>query len=78
MFGAGKSQSNTDEAKSQKGPCEEDSDDEFYDVERSDPSQDVPSVDSLNVSANGIAGDALKAKSTCEGLAQMMQAGLRS
>ncbi|KAK4284043.1 hypothetical protein QN277_000925 [Acacia crassicarpa] len=65
MFGTGKSQSNSDEAKSQKGACEEDSDDEFYDVERSDPSQDVPSADSLNASANGIAGDATPLESSC-------------
>ncbi|CAJ2631128.1 unnamed protein product [Trifolium pratense] len=37
---------------------EEDSDEEFYDVERSDPSPDTPLVDGLSTSANGIAADA--------------------
>lgn len=35
-----------EEAKSFKGAPEDDSEEEFYDVERSDPAQDVPSVDS--------------------------------
>lgn len=34
-----------EEAKSSKGAPEDDSEEEFYDVERSDPVQDVPSVD---------------------------------
>ncbi|XP_054786488.1 uncharacterized protein LOC129292849 isoform X2 [Prosopis cineraria] len=65
MFGTGKPLSYTDQAKSQKGACEEDSDDEFYDVERSDPSLDVPSADSLNASSNGIAGDATPLEYSC-------------
>ncbi|XP_028799426.1 rab GTPase-activating protein 1 isoform X2 [Neltuma alba] len=65
LLGMGKSQSNTEEAKSQRGACEEDSDDEFYDVERSDPSLDVPSADSVNASANGTAGDATLLESSC-------------
>ncbi|GAU12092.1 hypothetical protein TSUD_00580 [Trifolium subterraneum] len=53
-----KSLSHSDDAKSPKGACEEDSDEEFYDVERSDPSPDTPLVDGLSTSANGIAADA--------------------
>jgi len=48
----------TDGAKSPKGACEEDSDEEFYDVERSDPSSDTPLVDGLSTSTNGIAAAA--------------------
>lgn len=58
IIGTGKSLSHTDDAKSQKGACEEDSDDEFYDVERSDPSPDMPLVDGMSAFANGIAADA--------------------
>ncbi|WJX21756.1 hypothetical protein P8452_11146 [Trifolium repens] len=53
-----KSLSHSDDAKSPKGACEEESDEEFYDVERSDPSPDTPLVDGLSTSANGIAADA--------------------
>jgi hypothetical protein len=53
-----KSLYHSDDAKSSKGACEEDSDEEFYDVERSDPSPDTPLVDGLSTSANGIAADA--------------------
>ncbi|KAK7343244.1 hypothetical protein VNO77_11842 [Canavalia gladiata] len=53
-----KSPSHADDAKSPKGACEEDSDEEFYDVERSDPSPDMPLVDGTGPSANGIAADA--------------------
>lgn len=53
-----KSLSHFDDVKSPKGACEEDSDEEFYDVERSDPSSDTPLVDGLSTSANGIAADA--------------------
>ncbi|XP_050884206.1 uncharacterized protein LOC127087363 [Lathyrus oleraceus] len=49
-----KSLSHSDDAKSPKGAFEEDSEDEFYDVERSDPSPDSPRVDGLSTSANGI------------------------
>ncbi|KAI4347697.1 hypothetical protein L6164_008483 [Bauhinia variegata] len=52
ITGIENSVSNTGDAKPHKGACEEASDDEFYDIERSDPSQDVPSVDSVNASAN--------------------------
>ncbi|KAL2323849.1 hypothetical protein Fmac_022907 [Flemingia macrophylla] len=52
-----KSPSHSDEVKSPKGACEEDSEEEFYDVERSDPSQDMPLGDGTNGSANGITAD---------------------
>ncbi|XP_061348553.1 uncharacterized protein LOC133293945 [Gastrolobium bilobum] len=52
-----KSSSHSDDTKSLKGACEEDSDEEFYDVERSDPSSDMPPVDGVSASANGIAAD---------------------
>ncbi|XP_019441616.1 PREDICTED: rab GTPase-activating protein 1-like [Lupinus angustifolius] len=50
IVGDGKSLSHTD-------GFVEDSDDEFYDVERSDPSPDTPIVDGTSASANGIAAD---------------------
>ncbi|KAE9589300.1 putative Rab-GTPase-TBC domain-containing protein [Lupinus albus] len=65
IVGDGKSLSHTDGPKSQKGAFEEDSDDEFYDVERSDPSPDTPLVDSTSVSANGIAADAAPPEAPC-------------
>ncbi|KAL5800147.1 hypothetical protein ACOSQ4_033031 [Xanthoceras sorbifolium] len=49
--GRGKPLPRTDEAKSLKGALEEDSEDEFYDAEKSDPTPDSPSTDS--VSATG-------------------------
>ncbi|MED6220102.1 hypothetical protein PIB30_041650 [Stylosanthes scabra] len=53
------SQSQTDDSKSAKGACEEDSDEEFYDVERSDPSPDTPPADgTTSAPSNGIAADA--------------------
>lgn len=63
-FGTGKPLSTTDEAKSHKGACDEDSDEEFYDVERSDPSPEVPSTENMSVSANGTSGDALLPESS--------------
>ncbi|KAI4351206.1 hypothetical protein L6164_005585 [Bauhinia variegata] len=60
IAGTENSHSHTGDTKPQKGACEEDSDDEFYDAERSDPSQDVPSADSVNASAN----DALQPESS--------------
>ncbi|CAL0320675.1 unnamed protein product [Lupinus luteus] len=63
--GDGKSLSHIDGAKSQKGAYEEDSDDEFYDVERSDPSPDTPLVDNTSVSANGLAADAAPSEAPC-------------
>ncbi|KDP46137.1 hypothetical protein JCGZ_06648 [Jatropha curcas] len=48
-----------EDAKSVKGLSEEDSEDEFYDVERSDPVQESPSNDSVGTSGTGAtAGDA--------------------
>ncbi|PRQ58931.1 putative Rab-GTPase-TBC domain-containing protein [Rosa chinensis] len=44
-----------------KGASEEDSEDEFYDVERSD--QDAPSSDSINASATGAASDVVPSES---------------
>lgn len=55
--GLGKHHAPVEEARSLKGASEEDSEDEFYDVERSDPVQDVPSSDSSNASATASAGD---------------------
>ncbi|KAA8534312.1 hypothetical protein F0562_031861 [Nyssa sinensis] len=46
-----------EEARSPKGASEEDSEEEFYDVERSDPVQDVPSSESVSAPAIGAAGD---------------------
>ncbi|KAJ7971704.1 TBC1 domain family member protein [Quillaja saponaria] len=43
------------EAKLTKGTYEEDSEDEFYDVERSDPVPDVPSANNMSTSANSTA-----------------------
>lgn len=54
-----------DGAKSSKGACEEDSDEEFYDVERSDPSLDTPLVDGLSTSTNGIAAAAAPLEASC-------------
>lgn len=60
-----KTLSHTDDAKSPKGAFEEDSEDEFYDVEKSDPSPDSPRVDGLSTSANGIAVDAAPLEVPC-------------
>ncbi|KAK7247297.1 hypothetical protein RIF29_42178 [Crotalaria pallida] len=65
VIGEGKSQSHTGGAKSQKGAFEEDSEDEFYDAEKSDPSPDTPIVDGMSASANGIAADALPPEASC-------------
>lgn len=46
-----------EEARPTKPGSEEDSEEEFYDVERSDPVQDVPSSDSVSAPATGAAGD---------------------
>ncbi|KAG9453720.1 hypothetical protein H6P81_006624 [Aristolochia fimbriata] len=42
-----------EEAKPARGVSEDDSEDEFYDVERSDPVQDVPSNESTNAPSDG-------------------------
>ncbi|KAF9676749.1 hypothetical protein SADUNF_Sadunf08G0035300 [Salix dunnii] len=52
-----------EDAKSAKGASEEDSEDEFYDVERSDPNQDASSSDSASAPATG-AADALSPESS--------------
>ncbi|XP_022893096.1 TBC1 domain family member 8B-like isoform X1 [Olea europaea var. sylvestris] len=48
-----------EEARPGKGASEEDSDEEFYDLERleSDPNLDIPSTDSISVPTMGAAGD---------------------
>ncbi|XP_048446507.1 EVI5-like protein [Pyrus x bretschneideri] len=61
--GTGKPLTSIQEARSPKGASEEDSEDEFYDVERSDPVQDVPSSDSLSTSATGAASDTVGSES---------------
>ena len=43
-----------EESKSPRGVSEEDSEDEFYDVEKSDPAQEAPSSDSVNSHVVGI------------------------
>lgn len=53
----------TEEFRSPKGASEEESEDEFYDVERSDPTQDVPSSDNVNASATGAASDVVPTES---------------
>ncbi|KAM1708133.1 hypothetical protein ACFX2K_001141 [Malus domestica] len=63
--GTGKPLTSIEEARSPKGASEEDSEDEFYDVERSDPVQDVPSSDSLSASATGAASDTVDSASLC-------------
>ncbi|XP_059456006.1 uncharacterized protein LOC132186181 isoform X2 [Corylus avellana] len=42
-----------EEARSSKGVSEEDSEDEFYDAERSDPTQDVPPSDTISAHVTG-------------------------
>ena len=65
IIGVGKSPSHTDDSRSAKGACEEESDEEFYDVERSDPSPDGPLVDgTTSASPNGIAADAATLEAT--------------
>lgn len=61
--GTGKPLPSIEEAKSLKGVSEEDSEDEFYDVERSDPIQDVPSNESVSSSAVEGASDGIPAES---------------
>ncbi|KAF5453485.1 hypothetical protein F2P56_028383 [Juglans regia] len=46
-----------EEARSSKGASEEDSEDEFYDAERSDPIQDVPHSDTVSAPATVAATD---------------------
>ncbi|KAJ6767923.1 TBC1 DOMAIN FAMILY MEMBER GTPASE-ACTIVATING PROTEIN [Salix koriyanagi] len=53
-----------EDAKSAKGASEEDSEDEFYDVERSDPNQDTSSSDSASAPATGAPADALSPESS--------------
>jgi hypothetical protein len=46
-----------EEARSSKGVSEEDSEDEFYDAERSDPIQDVPPSETVSAPVTGAAND---------------------
>ncbi|KAF5742626.1 TBC1 domain family member 8B-like [Tripterygium wilfordii] len=53
-----------EDARSARGASEEDSEDEFYDVERSDPIQDAASNDNLSTSASAVtAADAVPLES---------------
>lgn len=61
-LGTGKPLSSIEEARSLKGASEEDSEDEFYDVERSDPIQDVATSDGAS-SAVGGASDGIPTES---------------
>ncbi|PON75377.1 Rab-GTPase-TBC domain containing protein [Parasponia andersonii] len=63
-IGTGKSLTSIEEARSPKGAFEEDSEEEFYDVERSDPIQDVPSSDNMGSSAVGGASDGVPTESS--------------
>ncbi|KAL8090572.1 uncharacterized protein LOC141705517 [Apium graveolens] len=49
--------STTEEARPAKGGSEDDSEEEFYDVERSDPPQDIPSNDSVSAPSIGYTAD---------------------
>lgn len=62
---AGKQLHSIDEAKPGKGASEEDSEEEFYDVERSesDPVQEIPPADGIPASAVGPAGHAAHTES---------------
>lgn len=62
-MGTGKVLPAIEEFKSPKGASEEDSEDEFYDVERSDPSQDVPSSENMSSSTSGVASDGVATES---------------
>lgn len=55
--GSGNPLSSVDVARPAKGGLEDDSEEEFYDVERSDPSQEVPSSDANNAPTYGVARD---------------------
>lgn len=52
-----------EEARSSKGVSEEDSEDEFYDAERSEPIQDVPPSDSVSAPVTGAASDVVPPES---------------
>ncbi|XAR56119.1 hypothetical protein NMG60_11036458 [Bertholletia excelsa] len=56
-LGSGKPLPPHEEVKSSKGASEEDSEEEFYDVEKSDPTQDVPPSDSVPAPAFDAAAD---------------------
>lgn len=54
-----------EEAKSPRGVSEEESEDEFYDVEKSDPAQEAPSSDNVNGPVVGIPAFLLPVESSC-------------
>ncbi|PPD90012.1 hypothetical protein GOBAR_DD13052 [Gossypium barbadense] len=56
--GQGKPLAPTEDARVSKGASEEDSEDEFYDAERSDPVQDSPTSDSGSTTTSAAAADA--------------------
>ncbi|KAK8299413.1 hypothetical protein V6Z12_D05G321200 [Gossypium hirsutum] len=56
--GQGKPLAPTEDARVSKGASEEDSEDEFYDAERSDPVQDSPTSDSGSTTTGAAAADA--------------------
>lgn len=62
-MGSGKPLLPIEESRSPRGASEEDSEDEFYDVERSDPSQDGSSSENLSASAVGVTSDGVPAES---------------
>ncbi|OMP08090.1 hypothetical protein COLO4_06786 [Corchorus olitorius] len=55
--GRGKPINPTEDGKLPKGASEEDSEDEFYDAERSDPVQDSPTTDNASTTTAGAAAD---------------------
>lgn len=57
--------SSIEEAKSPRGVSEEDSEDEFYDVEKSDPAQEAPSSDNVSGLVVGIPAFLLPVESSC-------------
>ncbi|MBA0808933.1 hypothetical protein Gohar_024632, partial [Gossypium harknessii] len=56
--GQGKPLTPTEDVRVPKGASEEDSEDEFYDAERSDPVQDSPTSDSGSTTTGAAAADA--------------------
>lgn len=62
--GSEKPLSNIEEARPAKGGSEDDSEEEFYDVERSDPPQDIQSNDSVSTPSIGYSADIAPAESS--------------
>lgn len=74
--GLGKHHTSVEEARSLKEASEEDSEDEFYDVEKSDPVLDVSSGDSVNASATTSASDMVPPESWKEELECLVRGGV--